>query len=366
MKFLSILIKPVSGLCNMHCSYCFYRELSEDLPHQDRMPAEVTAALIDKALASGAQEILFAFQGGEPLLAGVPYYEGFTSYVDSHKGNVKVSYSIQTNGTLVDNDYIELFRKYSFLVGVSLDGPKYVHDQNRLSAQGQGTFETILTNTRKMQEAGIEVNILTVITNESAARAGKLYRFYKKYDFEAIQFIPCMDSVCVEQGSQAYSLTVSSYYRFLTEWFQLWYNDLLAGNYISIRHFDNWVRLMQRRPVDTCALSGQCGSYFVIEANGDVFPCDFYVGTEYLLGNILHDSFPVLLKNLEVTDFLVEAAIKRSDACATCSNVDLCHGGCKRDWVYEGSQGRTRYCEALNRFFTENRSHLAVIAKAVG
>ena len=366
MRFLSILVKPVSGLCNMDCSYCFYRELAEALPHQNQMSTDVTTALVDKALASGAQEILFAFQGGEPLLAGVPYYENFTSYVDAHKEDVKVSYSIQTNGVLINDDYIQLFRKYNFLVGVSLDGPKYIHDQNRLSAQGRGTFEVVIANTRKMQEAGIAVNILTVITNESAVRAGKLYRFYKKYGFEAIQFIPCMDSAYVEQGSLAHSLTVSSYYQFLTELFQLWYSDLLAGNYISIRHFDNWVRIMQRRPVDTCALSGQCGSYFVVEANGEVFPCDFYVEAGHLLGNILYDSFSVLRKNLEDSGFLAESVAKRSDLCATCSNVDLCHGGCKRDWVYEGQQGRTRYCEALDRFFTENRSRIAMIAKVVG
>ncbi|PWM14352.1 MAG: anaerobic sulfatase maturase [Clostridia bacterium] len=365
MKFLSILVKPVSGACNLDCKYCFYKELAEELCDHQRMSFDTAHTLIDKALASGAQEVLFAFQGGEPLLAGADFYQDFTDYVASHIGNTKVSYSVQTNGTLINDAYIQLFLQHNFLVGVSLDGPKFVHDKYRLTPKGGGTFETVLTNARKMQDAGVAVNILTVITNESALRAKKLYSFYRKYSFEFIQFIPCMDSIQVEQGSLDTSLTSENYLKFLCELFKLWYRDLTVGNYVSIRHFDNWVRLMQHRSVDTCSLSGQCGSYFVVEANADVYPCDFYVTHEWLLGSIFTHDFSQMLTALEQSGFLVQSHLTRSEACADCPNENLCRGGCKRDWVYEGQQGRSRYCAALNAFFTRYRGHLAAIARAL-
>lgn len=365
MKFLSILVKPASGLCNISCDYCFYRELSDGLCSEKHMRPEVAEQLIEKALAAGAEEVLFAFQGGEPLLAGHAFYEHFAAAVEARRGRTKVSYSVQTNGTLLDDEYIRLFKKYGFLAGVSLDGPKYIHDVHRLTPDGRGTFQPALENAKRLQAAGVQVNILSVVTGDAAARAEKLYRFFKKNGFRFLQFLPCMDPVHAEQGGGEASLTNGAYYKFLSELFELWYRDLCAGEYISIRHFDNWVRLLQHRPVDTCSLSGRCGSYFVVEANGDVYPCDFYVGEEFLLGNICTDTFSMLLQRLEQSGFLTEAAARRSGQCGRCGNEDLCHGGCKRDWVMGEQGGRTRYCAALDRFFTENRGRMLQVAEAL-
>ncbi len=364
MKYLSILVKPVSGNCNIDCKYCFYKELvSEKGDTSNVMKKEVMTALIDKAIASGSDEVMFAFQGGEPLLAGEQYYEEFVQYVNMVKGAVKVSYSIQTNGMLVSDWYIKIFKENDFLIGVSLDGPKYIHDAVRVTYQGKPTFETVISNTKRLMAAGIRVNVLTVITNSSAARAGKLYEFYKKNHFEFLQFIPCMDSIGICQGSAADSLDNKNYLMFLNAWFIRWYEDLMSGEYISIRHFDNWIRIAIGQPVDTCSLAGQCGSYYVVEREGDVFPCDFYVMDQWCLGNILDNSFEELRDRLIKSGFLQESKIQLSEKCKVCANRDLCRGGCKRDWVYDDAQGRTRYCEALDSFFSENRLKISQIAR---
>lgn len=365
MKFLSILIKPVSGACNIDCRYCFYKELVEGHQCERCMSEAVMKQLIDEAFASGAEEILFAFQGGEPMLAGEHYYETFIDYVNLKKGNAKVSYSIQTNGILLTDKYIEIFKKHDFLVGLSLDGPKFIHDQYRMTYEKKGTFDKVISNGQKLLRAGVQVNILTVITKYASSRAEKLYKFYKKSGFYFIQFIPCMDSIMDVQGAHGDSLSAEDYYLFLKNLFDEWYADFMMGEYISIRHFDNWVRMIMRQPVDTCSLSGNCGSYFVIEQNGDVYPCDFYVGEAYKLGNITEMTFECLLQKLIASGFLDEYKEQISDDCVPCKNRGLCHGGCKRDWVYEGNQGKTRYCKALDRFFTEYKPKLYQVAQIV-
>ncbi len=363
MKFLSILVKPVSGLCNIDCKYCFYKELNDGTCGEKCMSDEVMKQLIEKAAESGAKEILFAFQGGEPFLAGEAFYERFITYAREKIVHAKVSYSIQTNGTLLSERYIQILRDNHFLVGISLDGPKYIQDKYRQTCQGEGTFESVIGNAKRMMQEGIPVNILTVITKYSALRAKKMYQFYKKAGFEYLQFIPCMDSRLEVQGSGEESLDSESYYKFLKELFSCWYEDFMQGEYISIRHFDNWVRLLMGQPVDTCSMNGRCGSYFVVERDGTVYPCDFYADSEHYLGTIVQDDFGELLKRLEQGKFLTESVEKRSKKCEVCPNEDLCHGGCKRDWVWEEQQGRSRYCEALNRFFTEHRKQIRQIGQ---
>lgn len=363
MKFLSILIKPVSGLCNIDCKYCFYKELNDGKCGEKCMSEAIMKQLIDKAADSGAKEILFAFQGGEPFLAGEEYYEKFIAYAGKKILDAKVSFSIQTNGTILSDRYVQILKENQFLVGISLDGPKYIQDHYRQTCQGEGTFERVIANAKRMMTEGIPVNILTVITKYSALRAKKMYQFYKKSGFKYLQFIPCMDSRTEVQGSQEESLDSESYYKFLKELFDCWYVDFMQGEYISIRHFDNWVRLTMGQPVDTCSMNGKCGSYFVIERNGMVYPCDFYADEKHCLGTIVKDNFGQLLEHLEKGTFLTESIEKRSVKCIDCSNEDLCHGGCKRDWIWEGQQGCSRYCEALNKFFDEYRSQIGQIGQ---
>ncbi|MCR5667385.1 MAG: anaerobic sulfatase maturase [Eubacterium sp.] len=363
MQFLNTLIKPVSGACNLDCSYCFYKELVEQLPQHMCMSDETMRALIDRALSSGAREILFAFQGGEPMLAGEEYYERFIAYVNQKKTNQKVTYSIQTNGTILSDAYIALFLEHDFLVGISLDGPAYVQNHHRVTVGGKETFADVFANVKRLMAAGVKVNVLSVITKYSSSRAEKLYKFYKKTGFEFIQFLPCMDPVLCVQGAQEDSLGTDDYERFLCDFFDCWYRDFMAGEYISVRHFDNWIRMMCGQQAESCALSGVCSSYFVIESNGDVYPCDFYVMEEKKLGNVMEHDFNELQMRASESGFLTEPIQQRSEDCAVCPYRIMCNGGCKRDRIYEGDKGKTRYCEALKRFFAKNVSKMQEVVR---
>ncbi|MCR5784988.1 MAG: anaerobic sulfatase maturase [Eubacterium sp.] len=365
MKFLSILIKPVSGMCNIDCKYCFYKEIALYPGKCARMSDEVMKKLIDRALETEADEILFAFQGGEPLLAGAEYYRDFIKYVSENNKSSKIAYSVQTNGMLINDEYVEIFKENNFLVGISIDGPKFVHDKYRLKYDGNGTYENVISNAKKLMNAGVEVNVLSVITGEGALKAKKIYEFYKKNGFYFTQFIPCMDPINEVQGSGENALTTDKYYTFLSELFELWYEDFMSGEYISIRHFDNWVRMVMGERSDMCSLTGVCGSYFVCESDGNIYPCDFYVSSKYLLGNIVTDSFEHLFKSLNESGFLKEAAVCLSPECKECKNFDLCRGGCKRDWVRDGNTGKSRYCSALDRFFNRYRSKMLQIASVL-
>ena len=365
MKYLSLLIKPVSGMCNMSCRYCFYRELSDDAGGAGAMSRELCDALIKKAFSIAEEEVIFAFQGGEPLLAGPSFYRIFIETVNREKGGKKASYSIQTNGLLLNEEYEKIFLENDFLVGISLDGPRKIHDACRVDHRGEGTFYRVLNQAKKLAAAGVKVNILSVVTPKLAEKPEYVYDFFKKQGFAFLQFIPCMDSIRSIQGEGEDSLKDSQYLHFLNGLFACWQKDFRDGNYISIRHFDNWVRMAAGQPGDTCALSGQCGSYFVIERDGSVYPCDFYVQKEYLLGNIRDDDFQALLARLQESGFLTDYKEKLSSDCRECPDYDLCRGGCKRDWVIGERGGRTRYCWALREFFDANRGALQEIAEIV-
>lgn len=351
MQFLGLLIKPVSGCCNMDCTYCFYKELVGEEAKITVMNEEITEQLIEKAFESEAATILFAFQGGEPLMAGLEFFEKFVNKVETKKTNQKIHYSVQTNGLLLNKAFRDFLIRHHFLVGLSLDGPKYIHDKFRIDYRRNGTFFKVFENALAFQKEGGSINILFVITSEAATRAEKIYSFFKKHHFQYLQFIPCMDSIYEIQGETDTSLKNKEYVRFLKALFNLWEEDFMNGEYISIRHFDNWIRMLMGEPSDTCALSGQCGSYFVIERDGSVYPCDFYVAKEWKIGNITMMNFMELENALIESGFLSDYQQKRDKECLQCRNQDLCRGGCKRDWVLSEYGGKTRYCEAYQEFF---------------
>ena len=212
MKTASYLIKPASSICNMNCQYCFYSDVSKQRRNYSKgiMSKETVEMLIDKALAD-AQEITFAFQGGEPTMAGLNYFIHFVEYVEKLKKEHIIHYAIQTNGYCLNDEWISFFDKYHFLVGISLDGYKNIHDQVRLKGT-QPTFEKILNHIQKIQQTNIDYNILTVVTSQMVPFAKDIYKFYKEQGFEYIQFIPCLPEL--DHSTEHYDLKPKDFYNF--------------------------------------------------------------------------------------------------------------------------------------------------------
>lgn len=368
MKNTSILIKPASGLCNMCCRYCFYEDEVQNRTVQSTGIMNETTAdcLIERALAGQGRSniVTFAFQGGEPTLAGKAYYCHFVQQVkQKNTDGAMVQYAIQTNGLVIDEEWAEIFRQNHFLVGISLDGNKVLHDANRIDASGKGTWTRVERSLRLLQRANVETNLLCVVTRDCARSPQKVYNSLKRLGAGYLQFIACLDPLGQPRGKMPYSLLPTDYGKFLCTLFDFWYLDWKQGHYTSVRLFDDFVHLAMGMPAGTCATSGSCGAYTVVEADGSVYPCDFYVLDEWKLGNIQDQTLEELVAHPLATRFLQEG-LRRPTECAACRWRSLCGGGCKRDWIEQNGRTQNYYCTSFKMLFTHAESRIAEIARA--
>ena len=202
---LSVLIKPASSLCNMRCTYCFYHDEAEhrDVAFRGIMSSEIAECIIKRAFAESADGVFFAFQGGEPTLAGLEFFENFVRKVkEVNLKNAPVIYTIQTNGLTMDARWAVFLRNNGFLVGLSCDGDKFVHDLLRPDASGKGTYKRVIAAAECMKKYRVDFNILTVVTKNVAKNIKKVYASFKKHGFSYMQFIPCIAPIGEAAGSE--------------------------------------------------------------------------------------------------------------------------------------------------------------------
>ena len=348
MPPVSIMIKPASGRCNMRCKYCFYYSLasSREIADYGIMDGATAERIIDCALdfAQG-ERVFFSFQGGEPLIAGKDYFLRFFDYV--HKKNVRnspIHYALQTNGTLIDGEWVKIFKDNSVLIGLSLDGDKEAN-RYRMDANYAPVINKVVSAAHLMQEAGVDFNILAVVTGRSADNITDIYRYFTSNGFKYLQFIPCLRPFGDNTESDLY-MTVGQYSKYLITLFNLYFKDYMDGKYTSIRHFDNMVRLFLGQKTEQCGMEGHCSHQFVIEGNGNVYPCDFYCTDEWLLGNVSDCDFFKLVESDRAKKFILQSLPIRSE-CKGCGFYRVCRGGgCKRQ------REDRNYCEAYKRFFS--------------
>lgn len=347
MPPLSIMIKPASSLCNLNCKYCFYHDVAENREEKNLgiMKSETAEKLISSALifADGCS-VAFAFQGGEPLIAGKEYFENFVSLVKKYNvKNSEIFYSIQTNGLLVDEEWAEFFTKNRFLVGLSLDGDREAN-RFRVDGSGQSRFFRTLTAAKILESKKTEFNILAVITGASARRIDEIYSYFKQKGFRYLQFIPCLRPFGSNERSELY-MTNEDYEYFLVHAFNAYVRDFVRNDYVSIRQFDNYVRLYIGDKAEQCGMCGHCSHQFVCEGNGNIYPCDFYCTDEWCLGNINEYSFEALAGSSKAAKFIKES-LAIPQKCRQCQYYAICRaGGCKR------SREDTDYCNAYRNFF---------------
>lgn len=365
MPPISILIKPASSLCNLNCKYCFYHDVADNRSVQSYgiMSREILEKIVIKAMAQAEGVCSFAFQGGEPTLAGLEFYQYLIELQNRYNpGNLRVLNAIQTNGIAIDAQWAEFFSRHHFLVGLSLDGNKEIHDANRVFRDGTGSFDAVRRTAKLFDRYGVEYNILSVVTAQTCENVAHIYNFYKDQGFRYLQFIPCLDPLGEQRGQHEFSLTPEKYGVFLKTLFDCWYADFIQGNYISIRHFDNWIHMLMGNPPESCGMSGVCTCYFVIEADGSVYPCDFYVLDEFKLGNIQKQGFLNLMKQPVAKEFVEQSRLAYA-TCKQCKHYDLCRGGCRRDRM--DNLIDNYFCSALYDFFDYAKERMQQIAAGV-
>lgn len=354
MPPLSILVKPASSACNLRCSYCFYADeaSARAVPNYGLMSREVSRALIEKAAGAAEGRISFLFQGGEPTLAGLEFYREFAARVgEMAPAGLAVQYAIQTNGTLLDGEWCRFFRENQFLVGLSLDGNRECHNRFRRDGAGKGTYDQVVRAARLLERAGVEFNVLTVVTGYLARHIRSVFAALCKGGFRYQQYIPCLDPLESERGGQGYSLSPAQYGEFLKTLFDLWYQELEQGRYWSIRYFDNLMWMLDGHAPEQCSMGGCCGLQYLVEADGSVYPCDFYGLDRWRLGSVLDNAWTELDEAREELGFIRESQ-RVPEECGRCRWYPLCRNGCRRDRLMEeGGLGRNYYCGAYRDFF---------------
>ncbi len=328
----SVMIKPASGRCNIRCKYCFYIDecVSREQYSMGLMREDDAGKLVNRVLGqlTDKDSMNFAFQGGEPTLAGLAYFKAFVKAANAHDFGGVVSFALQTNGFIIDDEWAEFLHENNFLVGLSMDGPQIYHDANRRTPKNEGTFERILNTKKLFDKHKVEYNILTVLTEQAARRPREYWNFILKNKIKFIQFVPCLGEL--DGGdSGGCAVTSKKFASFYTEIFPLWAKELQKGNYISIKFFDDFFNLMLRRTCTACGFTGRCNVQMIVEADGSVYPCDFYVLDNWKLGNIYEKT----IHELQTCDLSKEYLLQprtNGEICQKCRYRNMCGGGCPR------------------------------------
>ena len=268
MNRFSALIKPASSLCDMRCRYCFYCDEAarREQKSYGMMRPETARAVVDRVFAclSPRAHVNFAFQGGEPRLAGLEFFRDFVAYAEAaNSSNFRLAWSIQTNGLSIDEEWAAFFAQKRFSVGLSLDASGEFHDQNRLDATGRGTFSRVMRARRALLRAGVPVNVLTVVTRQMASHPRAVFQALQKNAIDHVQLIPCLSPL---DGALAqHDLRPKDYASFMKDFFTQWCMSLRTGGQrMHVRYFDNLISLARGGECEQCGAAGQCTPQFVV------------------------------------------------------------------------------------------------------
>lgn len=341
----------------MSCKYCFYCDEMAKREQELRgfMTEQTLKNVIRKTMLNADKVVNYAFQGGEPTLIGLDF---FRTVIDLQKHfnrtGLVVHNAIQTNGLHINEEWCRFFRENNFLVGVSVDGTKEIHDSMRCRQDGTGTYDRIMENIAMLEKYGVQYNILTVVSKPVAENLKQIYADYKVKGWEYQQYIACLDPYGEERGQSPYSLTPKQYGQFLIDLFRLWSADIRKGCQPNIRQLENFAGAIMGYQPESCDQRGICSVQNVVEADGSVYPCDFYAMDEYLLGNFNTDRLVRIQEKAAKSGF-VERSLQLTDQCRTCKYFTFCKGGCQRNRVEQEKSGlyQNYFCESYTMFFDE-------------
>lgn len=363
IKPFSLLIKPASAACNIRCEYCFYIDHLNYIKSGDTpaMSYETLEKLISSYMKIPLPEYSFGWQGGEPTIMGLDFFKKAVELQKQYAHpNAPISNSLQTNATLIDKPMADFFAEHNFLIGVSLDGPKGFHNKFRLTIDGKPTHSKVMQGINHLRNAKAEFNILCLINSENVGSPKELYKYYKEKRFNFLQFIPCVEYD--KKGDLThYSITGKQWGEFLCEIFDIWHRK--DTRKISIRHFDSVLNYMVMGRYTECTMDKDCRQYFVVECDGGIYPCDFFVEKELQLGNIDTTTWEEAL----VSPLYEKFGKKKSEwnqKCDTCEWLRICHGDCqKMRGPNAGLDTLSTLCDGWKMFYNHTIVQFKKIAK---
>lgn len=353
-----MMAKPTSYRCNLKCEYCFYLEkeaflatpktqeceapqatLSESMP--EVMPIPVLKRYVrDYIQSQDSDQIDFSWQGGEPTLAGLDFYRHAVKFQQQYANGKTITNSFQTNGVAINHQWAQFLYQHKFLIGLSIDGTRDVHDKYRISVNGKPTFDRVKRTVELLLEYKVEFNVLTVINDQNWHKGKETYQFLTSLGARHLQFIPIVEvegAAHISTGHYSpetdptlahFSVPAHGYGQFMTDVFEQWIKEDVGTVYV--RMFDSILATWLGYPASVCVQSKQCGQAMVIEANGDVYSCDHYVYPANRLGNIAQIPLNKLAKSKQQQRFGHAKFLKLTDKCKTCEVHSLCYGGCPK------------------------------------
>ncbi len=366
-----IMSKPAGPLCNLDCSYCFYLEKENLYPgtKQWQMPHDVLERYISGYIAAQpGHEVHFAWQGGEPTLLPVAFFREAVELQQRYASGKTIHNALQTNGTLIDDEWGEFLAAHNFLVGISIDGPRELHDSYRVDKGRAPTFDRVMHGITKLKEHRVEFNTLTVVHRRNSAHPLEVYRFLKEIGSGFMQFIPVVERKAAAPGSDGlvliqpssrqaaevtdWSVEPEAYGRFLTGIFDEWVNQDVGRVFVQI--FDVALERWMGMQASLCVFRETCGSALALEHNGDLFSCDHYVYPENGLGNIMESGIAELVASPQQKAFGQAKRDSLPRMCLQCEVRFACNGECpKHRFVTtpDDEPGLNYLCAGYKHFF---------------
>lgn len=362
---IHVLTKPTGAICNLNCSYCFFLDKEQLYPGSKfRMSDEVLETYIRQLIETHqTPEVTVAWQGGEPTLMGLDFFRKAIAYQEKYrKPGMTFENTLQTNGTLLNEEWCKFFKKNNYLIGLSLDGPRQLHDANRVDKGGGGTFDRVMRGLKLLQKHQVEYNILTTVNRVNADHPLEVYRFLRdEVRTTWIQFIPVVERLD-ETGSTLYqvgdqvsdrSVTPEQFGNFLNTIFDEWIRRDVGQ--VFVQTFEAAARSWMGLPSGMCVFSPTCGHGVALEHNGDLYACDHFVEPDYLLGNIQQSHLANLVGSDRQYQFGRDKLETLPQSCQTCEVRFACHGECPKNRFLstpDGEPGLNYLCAGYKAFFT--------------
>jgi uncharacterized protein len=363
-----VFVKPIGSACNLDCRYCYYLEKGSLYPGggSSRMPDDILEEYIAQHIEASPDEVIrFSWHGGEPTLLGLDYFRRIVELQRRHQPpDRRIANGIQTNGTLLDEDWCRFLAAEGFAVGLSLDGPQEMHDRYRVTRDGEPTHERAMLGYRLLRRHRVNTDILCVVNAHNVRFPLKVYRFLKKIDAQYITFLPMVEpQTGAEGGVSPISVPAEAWGAFLCAVFDEW-RDRDIGR-VKVQIFEEATRTAFNQEHSICIFRPTCGDIPVVEHNGDFYSCDHYVDVEHRLGNIVETPLVELLESPAQRAFGRAKLEALPRYCRGCEVRAMCNGGCPKNRFLEtpdGEPGLNYLCAGYRRFFNHCRPFVSEVA----
>ena len=383
---IHIVAKPIGPRCNLNCEYCFYLEKQALFPQGEDfvMSDEVLEAYITKYITLQPTPVIqFVWQGGEPTLVGIDFYRKVIDMQEPFTDKKEISNSIQTNGTLLTDEWCEFLRENNFLVGLSFDGPRVIHDRYRKDKGDKGSFDKVMQGLKLLRKHNVKFNVMATVARETAYHPLEVYHFFKEQGVDVIQFAPVIERIADSHASQMglklaspmstqseertpvtdWSVEPEAYGDFLIAIFEEWVRNDVGTTFVM--NFEWALNAWVGNASPVCQLAQSCGKAIMMEHNGDLFACDHCMYPEFKLGNIIHDD-PVQLAEQSVASGFGIKDANLPESCRDCEMLRACWGGCPKhrfSKMYEDGPDRYYLCEGYKKYLLHISKYLHGISQ---